>query len=372
MTVPFLDLASAYRELAPELDAAYRRVMDSARYILGGEVSRFETEFAAFCGVAHCVGVGNGLDALHLILRAYGIGAGDEVIVPSNTFVATWLAVTHSGATPVPVEPDPATYNIDPGRIEAAVTPRTKAIVPVHLYGQPADMDPILAIAEAHGLKVVEDAAQAHGAYYGDRLAGGLGHAAAFSFYPGKNLGALGDGGCVVTDDAVLAARVRELSNYGSTRKYHHETVGFNTRLDELQAAFLRVKLARCHEWNDRRRAIAGRYRVLLAEADLVLPEVIDRAVPVWHLFVVRVRQRERVERFLADRGITTLTHYPVPPSRSGAYAAMGIAAGTLPIAESLSHEVLSLPIGPHLPIDGVERVCEALLEALARDHVPG
>lgn len=365
MTVPFLDLSAAYQELRVGLDAAYRRVMDSSWFILGKEVDAFEKEFAQFCGAGFCIGVGNGLDALHLILRALDIGPGDEVIVPSNTFIATWLAVTHAGATPVPVEPDEATYNLDPSLLRAVITSRTKAIIPVHLYGQPADMAGISAIAEEFGLKVIEDAAQAHGAVYRGRRAGSLSCAAAFSFYPGKNLGALGDGGCVVTSDAALAERVRMLSNYGSLQKYHHDAVGFNTRLDELQAAFLRVKLQQCDAWNDRRRVVAARYLERLADADLVLPQVLSEVDPVWHLFVVRVKRRSQVAKSLADRGIATQIHYPVPASRSGAYASAQFAAGSLPLAERLSDEVLSLPIGPHLTLSDVDVVCDALLDVL-------
>jgi len=258
--VPFLDLKAPHIELRAELEAAQDRVINSGWLILGQEVAAFEREFAAYCEAEHCIGVGNGLEALHLILRAFGIGAGHEVIVPSNTYIATWLAVTQAGATPIPVEPDERTYNLDPARIEAAITPRTKAILPVHLYGQPADMDPINAIAARHGLKVIEDAAQAHGARYKGRRTGGLGHAAGFSFYPGKNLGALGDGGAVVTNDSQLADTLRVLRNYGSRVKYHNEVQGYNSRLDELQAAFLREKLKRLDDWNARRQAIAARY----------------------------------------------------------------------------------------------------------------
>ncbi|MFP3553203.1 DegT/DnrJ/EryC1/StrS family aminotransferase [Paraburkholderia sp. SIMBA_049] len=365
MKVPFLDLSAAYRELKDGLDGAYQRVSEKSWYIQGSEVSEFEKEFARYCGVGYCIGAGNGLDALHLIVRALGIGPGDEVLVPSNTFIATWLAVTHAGATPVAVEPDAMMHNMDPARIEAAITPRTKAIIPVHLYGQPADMDPILAIAEAHGLKVIEDAAQAHGARYRGRRVGTFGCASAFSFYPGKNLGALGDAGCVVTDDAELAKAIRELGNYGSAQKYHHDALGFNTRLDELQAAFLRVKLAVCDEWNARRQAIAAHYLTRLKGANLILPKVLDESEPVWHLFVVRVQQRDAVAKMLADQGIATLIHYPIPPSRSGAYAHLGLPAGTLPIAEALCCEVLSLPMGPHLSLEDADHVCDALLAAL-------
>jgi dTDP-4-amino-4,6-dideoxygalactose transaminase len=366
MNVSFLDLKSVHAELRPRLDAAYQRVMDSGSFIMGGELSAFEREFAAYCGAAHCIGVGNGLDALHLILRAYGIGDGDEVIVPSNTFIATWLAVTHAGAKPVPVEPDPRTHNMDPARIAAAITPRTKAIMPVHLYGQPADMEPIIRIAREHGLRVIEDAAQAHGATYDGVRAGSLADAAGFSFYPGKNIGALGDGGAVVTSDPALAERVRELSNYGSKRKYVHDAIGFNSRLDELQAAFLREKLSVADEWNLRRQRIAAHYLERLRSADLVLPAVIERAQPVWHLFVVRVAQRDRVMRALAERGVTTLIHYPIDPAQSGAYAGAGYDASQCALAHALSAEVMSLPMGPHLSERGADYVCDVLLEVLS------
>ena len=265
MRIPFLDLKAASTELREELDAAYHRVMDSGWYILGEEVDAFEAEWAAYCGVRYCVGVGNGLDALHLILRAMDIGTGDEVIVPSNTYIATWLAVSYAGATPVPVEPDPRTFNLDPTRVEAAITPRTRALLPVHLYGQPADMDGLLEVARRHDLRVVEDAAQAHGATYKGRRCGGLADAAGFSFYPGKNLGALGDAGAVTTDDDRIADRVRALRNYGSRRKYYHDEKGYNSRLDPLQAAFLRVKARHLDEWNGRRAELASRYNLGLA-----------------------------------------------------------------------------------------------------------
>lgn len=358
---PFLDLKPAHDELRMELRAAFERVLDSGGYILGEEVTRFEGEFAEYCGARYCVGVGNGLDALHLILRAYGIGAGDEVIVPSNTYIATWLAVSHAGAVPVPVEPDERTYNLDPLRIEAAVTARTKAIIPVHLYGQPADMDAINAIAGNHRLKVIEDAAQAHGAMYKGRRTGSLGDAAGFSFYPGKNLGAIGDGGAVTTSDAGLAEAVRMLRNYGSRQKYHNEERGFNSRLDELQAAFLRVKLKRLDEWNDRRRGLAVEYLHALGNAWSGLPYVPDWASPAWHLFVVRSRRRDALQDWLSERGIGTMIHYPVPPHLQPAYARMNIAPGALPIAEAIHREVISLPMGPHLGLDDVHRVVEAL-----------
>ena len=293
MKVPFLDLNAQYLELKDELDAAYHRVMDSGWYILGKEVEAFEAEFAEYCQVRHCIGVGNGLDALHLILRASGIGPGDEVIVPSNTYIATWLAVTYAGAKPVPVEPDERTYNIDPSRIESAITKRTKAIMPVHLYGQPADMDSINEIAIRYGLKVFEDAAQAHGAKYKGRKTGGLGIAAGFSFYPGKNLGAFGDGGAVTTNDNELAQKIRILGNYGSSIKYYNEQKGFNSRLDELQAAFLRIKLKKLDEWNTLRRTCASYYQKGLADCGIILPYVPEWAEPVWHLYVVRHPHRD-------------------------------------------------------------------------------
>lgn len=363
--IPFLDFAAMHAALRPELDAAYHRVVDSNHLILGAEVEQFEQEFAAYCEAEHAIGVGNGLDALFLILKAMDIGPGDEVIVPSNTYIATWLAVSYTGATPVPVEPDSATYNLDPDLIEAAITPRTRAIMPVHLYGQPADMDPIMAIARRHHLKVIEDAAQAHGARYRGRRVGTLGDAAGFSFYPGKNLGALGDGGAIVTNDAELARRLRMLRNYGSSVKYHNEYKGYNTRLDELQAAFLRAKLKGLDEGNARRRAIATRYLAGLADSGLGLPFVPEWAEPVWHLFVVRSVERQHVQDALAGRDIGTMIHYPIPPHRQPAYAELALAEGSLPVAEAIHREVLSLPIFPQLQDEQVDRVCLACSDAI-------
>jgi dTDP-4-amino-4,6-dideoxygalactose transaminase len=348
--VPFLDFTAPYEELKTELDEAYFRFMRSAWYILGREVEAFEQEFADYCGVKYCVGVGNGLEALHLILRAYDIGPGDEVIVPSNTYIATWLAVSYAGAVPVPVEPDPRTFNINPDKIAAAITTKTKAIMPVHLYGQPADMDPIMSIARKHGLKVVEDNAQAQGARYKGRRTGSLGAAAGNSFYPGKNLGAFGDGGAVTTDDAQLADRVRTLRNYGSKKKYYNDVKGFNSRLDELQAAFLRVKLKKLDEWNARRRSVAALYLTeLRSAANLTLPFVPEWTEPVWHLFVVRHPKRDALQQKLAAADIGTLIHYPVPAHLSGAYSDGKWLRGSFPMAEELSDTVLSLPMGPHL-----------------------
>lgn len=362
MNIPFLDLKSINLRDKADFQAALDRVLDSGWLILGGEVTSFEKAFASYCGSARTVGVGNGLEALHLVLRAWGIGAGDEVIVPSNTYIATWLAVSYTGATPVPVEPDASSYNVDPARIEAAITPRTKAIIPVHLYGQPADMDAIAAIAARRNLKILEDGAQAHGARWNGRRTGTLGHAAGFSFYPGKNLGALGDAGAITTDDAELAHRLDMLRNYGSQRKYENEIVGFNSRLDELQAAFLSVKLPRLDHDNARRQAIAARYSEGLADLEgLVLPFVPAQAEPVWHLYVVRTPRRDALQEHLKARGIGTLIHYPVAPHMQEAYADLGFERGSFPIAEMIHDQVLSLPIGPTMADDEVDRVIEAV-----------
>jgi dTDP-4-amino-4,6-dideoxygalactose transaminase len=348
--------------------------MESGWYILGQEVEAFEREFAEYCGVEHCVGVGNGLEALHLVLRAYGIGAGDEVIVPANTYIATWLAISYAGATPVAVEPDSLTDNIDPRRIETAITPRTKAILPVHLYGQPADLDAIRVLADRYQLKVIEDAAQAHGARYKGRMAGSLGDAAGWSFYPGKNLGAYGDAGAVTTDDGELAGRVRVLRNYGSLVKYYNEVKGYNSRLDPLQAAFLRVKLRYLDEWNARRVALAMNYQQAFADLpDLTLPYAPAWAQPCWHLYVIRYPQRDALQNYLQGAGIGTLIHYPVPPQRSGAYAESGWQAGNFPITEALAKAVLSLPIGPHLDEAAQAAVIEAVRDfCLSRGPAAG
>ena len=361
MRVPFLDLKCVYDELKPEIDGAIARVLASGWYIGGPEVERFEREFAEYCCAAECVGVGNGFDALHLALRAFEIGVGDEVILASNSYAATVLAVSHIGATPVLVEPDPATRNLDPERIAAAVTPRTKAILPTHLYGLPADIDPILQLAEKHGVVVIEDAAQAHGATYKGRRVGGHGHAVAWSFYPTKNLGAIGDAGAVTTNDPEIAARVRRLGNYGSVRKYVHEVRGVNSRLDPLQAAVLGVKLRHLDEWNGRRATIAALYSELLADSELVLPHVPDSAGPVWHLYVVQSKQRDDLIANLAEVGVQSLVHYPVPPHLQGAYADLEFPQGTFPIAEKLAETVLSLPIGPQISAEQAKRVIEAI-----------
>jgi dTDP-3-amino-3,4,6-trideoxy-alpha-D-glucose transaminase len=361
--IPFLDIPAAYAELREDLDAAARRVMASGQFILGPEVTAFEEEFAAYCDTRHAIGVGSGLDALRLILLGYEVGQGDEVIVPSNTFIATWLAVSQAGATPVPVEPELETHNITAEAVDAAITHSTKAIMPVHLYGQPADMDGLMALGRDRGIPVIEDAAQAQGARYGGRRAGGLGDAAGFSFYPGKNLGAMGDAGAVTTNDNALAERVRTLRNYGSKVKYHHDLPGLNSRLDSLQAAVLRIKLRRLDDWNERRREVAARYRGRLVGVEgLVLPAVAEWAEPVWHLFVVRHPRRDALQERLSDAGVDTIIHYPIPPHLSGAYAA-GF-AGRLSIAERLADEVLSLPMGPHLALEDADRVAVAVRAA--------
>lgn len=362
MNVPFLDLKAAYTELQPETDAAIKRVLESGWYVLGEEVDAFESEYADYCEAKHCVSVANGLDALHLGLLALGVGIGDEVIVPSNTYIATWLAVSQCGAIPVPVEPDETTFNINPALIEAAITSRTKVILPVHLYGQPADLDPILAIARKHGLKVLEDGAQAHGARYKSKRIGAHGDVVAWSFYPGKNLGAYGDGGAITSDDAEIADRIRVLRNYGSRAKYVNDVRGFNSRLDPIQAAALRVKLRVLDVWNARRAKIAARYFSTLAGKNLILPVAPEWAEPSWHLYVLQSSQRDILQQTLGDAGIGTLIHYPIPPHLQQAYSQLGYVKGRFPIAERLASQVLSLPMGPQLEERSIEEVIAALI----------
>ena len=371
--VPFLDFAPTHQEIRPGLFEAMTRVLDSNRFILGREVGVFEVKWAEYCDVGHAVGIGNGLDALYLILRAIGVGPGDEVIVPANTFIATWLAVTMCGATPVSVEPDSETFNIDPGLIRDAVTSRTKAIIAVHLYGQPADLDELVAVSTELGVSLVEDAAQAHGALYKGKRIGGHGVAAAWSFYPGKNLGALGDGGAVTTNDPELAAKVRLLSNYGSPAKYEHTVQGVNSRLDELQAAVLLEKLRVLDEWNERRGSIARLYTIGLegfleknksnGDVKLIsLPVVPVWAKPVWHLYVIRVAQRDDFVSYLSAQGIETSIHYPIPPASQGAYKNLAIELKS-GFSDRTAGELVSLPIGPHLNQDQahlVVSVCQA------------
>ena len=362
MKVPILDLKPAYAELRTDLDTAYKRVMESGWLLLGRELEAFEAEYAASVGVTHCIGVANGLEALQLVLMALELGPGDEIIVPSHGYIATWLAVTHAGASIVPCEPDAKTYNLDPSRIESLITHRTRAILPIHLYGQTSDMVAINSIAKRHELFVLEDAAQSHGARCDDRSAGALGHAAGFSFYPSKNLGALADAGAITTSDSKLAEKLRHLRNYGSKIRYHNEYVGMNSRLSELQAAFLRAKLPYLNAWNSRRAILAAHYLSQLRDVgDITLPFVPSWAAPVWHLFVIRTAHRDALQSYLATNGVGTQIHYPIPPHLSNAYRSAGWHHGDFPLAETLASEVLSLPIGPHIALEQVDYVCNSV-----------
>jgi dTDP-4-amino-4,6-dideoxygalactose transaminase len=364
MNIPFLDLKIIYDELRPELDKVYHRVMQSGQYILGKEVQSFEEEFAEYCNVKYCIGVANGLEALYLILKAYDIGADDEVIVPSNTYIATWLAVSHSGARPIPVEPDEFTYNIDPTLIESAITDKTKAIIVVHLYGQPANMTLINKVAKEYKLKVIEDAAQAHGAMYKNRKIGSLGDAAGFSFYPGKNLGAFGDGGAITTNDTELSEKICLLRNYGSREKYRNDVKGFNSRLDELQAAFLRIKLKKLDEWNKRREKVSLNYLEGFKDiVDITLPCIDKDITHAWHQFVIRTKHRDQLQLDLQDEGISTLIHYPIPPHKSKAYKQDFIGCTSFPIAERLANEILSLPMSPHLKEPELEFIVDKVVK---------
>jgi dTDP-3-amino-3,4,6-trideoxy-alpha-D-glucose transaminase len=366
--VPFLDLGAAYEELATELDEAYRTVMDGGRFLLGEQLAAFEEEFAAFSGASHCAAVGSGFDALGLGLRALGVERGDEVLVPANGTAYTWVAVASIGAVPVGVEPSEATHTIDPDRLDAARSTRTRAVAPVHLYGRPADMAGVLTWARDRGVRVLADAAQAHGARVEGDGIGALGDAVAWSFYPSKNLGAFSDGGCLTSDDPEVAARVRRLRSYGSAGREEIVEVGVNSRLDELQAAFLRVRLAHLDDWNARRAANAGRYLDALSGLPLTLPPADDATTrSAWHHFVIRVADRDRLREDLAARGVETLVHYPVPPFAQPALAGLGVGPGAFPIAERLADEVLSLPVGPHLGEDGARQVVEALSETVSR-----
>ena len=361
MRVPFVSFKPLEKELDTELRAAFERVFDNSWYIGGKEDEAFEEAFAAYCDTKYCIGVGNGLDALMLALKAMGIGEGDEVIVPSNTFIATALAVTYVGATPVFVEPDIRTYNIDPAKIEEKITSRTRAIMPVHLYGQACDMDPIVEIAKKHGLYVVEDCAQAHGATYKGRVIGSFGDAAGFSFYPGKNLGALGDAGATVTNDKVLADKIRALGNYGSDYKYHHIYQGNNSRLDEIQAAFLSVKLPHMDRVNEERRVVARKYLEGIRNPAVVLPFVLPECEPVWHLFAVRCEKRDALAAYLEEKGIGTNKHYPIPMHLQECYRELNIPAGSLPIAEEISATELSLPMYYGMTDEEIQYVIDAV-----------
>ena len=359
--IPFLNLAAAYDELKAGIDCAVNRVLSSGQYIGGNEVAAFEEEFAAYCGATHAVGVGNGLDALHLALRAIGVGPGDEVIVPANTYIATWLAVTMAGARLVPVEPDDCSFNLDPDRVESAITPRTRCILPVHLYGQCADLGKIYEIAARNKIATLEDAAQAHGATYLGKRVGGHSATVAWSFYPGKNLGAMGDAGAVTTNDAKVAKTIRLLRNYGSEVKYHNELAGFNSRLDPLQAAVLRVKLRYLDDWNERRRCLAAYYDASLADLPLQRPSFSVGNTHVWHLYVIRTPYRDALQRHLRHNGVETLIHYPVPPYAQPAYSGLGLEKSNFPISSSIAESALSLPIGPHLSVADAERVVTAV-----------
>ncbi len=362
MKVEFCSFKPMHDEMRKKLDSAYQRVLDKNYFIHGTECECFEKEFADYCGVKYCVGVGSGLDAIYLILKAMGIGKGDEVIVPSNTFIATALAVSYVGATPIFVEPEITTYNLDPNKIEAKITDKTKAIIAVHLQGRTADMDAINKIAAKYKLKVIEDAAQAHGAKYKGRKAGSLGDAAAFSFYPGKNLGALGDGGCVVTNDKEVAEKVKALSNYGSDYKYHHIYQGTNSRLDELQSAFLREKLPSLDKWNAARRVIAQKYFTGIKNPLIKLPPISDKDYEhIYHVFVIRCDRRDELEKYLNDNGIGTVKHYPIPIHLQGAYADLQLKEGALPIAEEISRTVLSIPMYYGMTDEAVDYVIEKI-----------
>lgn len=357
--IKFLDLHGVNERFRHEIDARIKRVLDSGWYLQGVENEKFSNDFAAYCGAKHAIGVANGLDALNLIIRGYGWGHGDEIIVPANTFIATILAISENGCTPVMVEPDIKTYNIDPNKIEAAITPKTKGIVVVHLYGQAVQMEKIQELAKKHGLKIIEDAAQAHGALYKGRRVGNLGDAAGFSFYPGKNLGALGDGGAIVTNDGELYERCKAIANYGSDRKYHHVYKGVNSRLDEIQAAVLDVKLAYLDRDNSRRREIALRYRTEITNPHIILPETYDEQAHVWHLFVVRCATRDGLVKHLEAAGIQTNIHYPTPPHLQGAYAEW--ASRRYPITEQIHREVASLPMSPVMTDEEVKSVIESV-----------
>ena len=359
--VPFVSFSPMERELHDELEAAFQRVLDASWYIKGKEVDAFEREFADYCGVERCIGVGNGLDAIILSLKALGIGEGDEVIVPSDTYIATALAVTYVGAAPVFVEPSLDTFNINPDLIEEAISEKTKAIIPVHLYGQACDMDPIMEIARRRRLYVIEDCAQAHGATYKGRKVGTFGDAAAFSFYPGKNLGALGDGGAVVTNDSALADKISALGNYGSDYKYHHIYKGNNSRLDELQAAFLRVKLPHLDRMNEERRRIAGLYSARITNDRVTMPTVRPYCVPVWHIYGIRCKDRDALAEYLAEKGIHTNKHYPIPIHLQECYRDLGIEKGRLPIAEEISATELSLPMYYGMTDEDVQHIAAAI-----------
>jgi dTDP-4-amino-4,6-dideoxygalactose transaminase len=367
MNVPLVDLQAQYAAIATEIQAAIRNVLERSDFILGEEVSRFEEEFAKYIGARHAIGVGSGLAALELALRAYGIGPGDEVITAANTFIATVLSIMAVGAKPVLVDAHPVTHNLDPAALGVAITPRTRAILPVHLYGQPADLEPILAIAERHHLLVIEDAAQAHGVNYAGRRVGAWGHAAAFSFYPAKNLGAYGDGGMVVTSDAAIAEQVRQLRDYGQRVKYEHVVAGTNSRLDTIQAAVLRVKLRHLDQWNAARREHAAAYGKLLADLPVELPATAPKAEHVYHLYVVQLENRDLAQQTLCARGISTGIHYPIPIHLQRACANLGYGRGDFPVTERAASRILSLPMYPEMTPAQREHVASTLRQAVSQ-----
>jgi len=364
--LPLVDLKAQHASIAAEVQAALANVISNTDFILGADVTAFEGEFALYCAAEHCVGLDSGMSALELGMRAMGIGPGDEVITPAGSFIASSSAISFTGATPVWVDVDASTYNVDPALIEAAITPRTKAIMAVHLYGQPADMDPILAIGRKHDLPVIEDACQSHGAHYRGRRTGSMGVFGAFSFYPAKNLGAYGDAGALTTNDSELADKVRMMRNYGQREKYDHVYLAWNRRLDTIQAAVLRVKLRHLDEWNEARKRVASLYGELLAGSGVALPPTAAGAEHVYHLFVIQIEDRERVQSELAAQGISTGIHYPVPIHLQEAYRAAGFGPGSFPVTEAAAKRILSLPMYPELTEDGVRRVAAALGEAVS------
>lgn len=362
MAIPFLSFEHVNKQIKKEVMHVFEKVFDEAWYIIGKQLTAFEQEYAAFNKVKYSIGISNGLDALHIALKTLGIGTGDEVIIPSHTYIATALAVSYTGATPVFAEPDSATCNIDPYAIEAAISSRTKVIMPVHLYGQACDMEAINKIADKHNLFIVEDNAQAHGAKWKDKITGSWGSINATSFYPGKNLGALGDAGAVTTNNDDLAAKAFMLRNYGSVKKYHHEVIGYNQRLDEMQAAFLRVKLNYLNEWTQQRQQIAAWYNERLQNiGDIIIPFVADGATHVYHLYVIRTKRRDALQEYLQQQEIGTLIHYPVPVHLQEAYQHLGYKKGSFPIAESIAETCLSLPVWPGMQLQEVETVTDAI-----------
>ena len=363
MQVPFLDLKAQYQSIKHEIDPAMQSVCADAAFVLGKYVYEFEKEFAKYCEAADCVAVDTGTTALHLAMLALDIGVGDEVITAANTFIATCEAISYTGARPVLVDCDEKTYNLDPSKLEAKITRRTKAIIPVHLYGQPADMDPILAIAKKHGIPVIEDSAQGHGATYNGKRTGSMGLMACFSFYPGKNLGAYGEGGAITTSDPELAAKIRKLRDHGSAKKYYHDVIGYNYRMEGIQGAVLNVKLKHLDKWNEARRKNVELYRKHLAGADLILPTEANGCKSVFHLFVVRHKRREDLINFLGQQGVSALIHYPIPVHLQKAYRFLGFSEGEYPITETVAKEIVSLPMFPELTEEQIRYTADKIKE---------